>query len=116
MNITGKCRRARFALARLGTARYAGAILCGCLLVKPDMRHVETAPDIFIPRITYVPVKWDYSNLPEVCAHYLTHPEERQRIVDRAYAVVMESQTAEWFVERFEAVMMKSADRVAIRT
>ncbi len=92
------------------------AILCGCLLVKPDMRHVETAPDIFIPRITYVPVKWDYSDLPEVCAHYLAHPEERQRIVDRAYAVVMESQTAEWFVERFEAVMMKSADRVAIRT
>lgn len=76
------------------------AILCGCLLVKPSMEHVETAPHIFQAGETYVPVKWDYSDLPEVCARYLASPEERQRIVDNAYAKLMETQTARWFIDR----------------
>lgn len=81
------------------------AILCGCLLVKPDMGHVETAPDIFIPGVTYVPVRWDYADLPEVCARYLADSEGRRRIVERAYATLMESQTADWFIDRLRGVL-----------
>jgi hypothetical protein len=64
------------------------AILCGCLLVKPDMGHVETNPDIFLPHQTYLPVKWDFSDLEEKCSFYLEHEIERQRIVDQAYHVL----------------------------
>jgi hypothetical protein len=32
------------------------AVLCGCLLVKQDMSHMQTLPDTFVPYETYVPV------------------------------------------------------------
>ena len=64
------------------------AVLWGCLLVKPDMSHIRTKPDIFIPNETYVPVKWDLSDLAEKCTYYLEHPEERSRITDNAYRVL----------------------------
>jgi hypothetical protein len=81
------------------------AILCGCLLVKPDMGHVETAPDVFVPGVTYAPVRWDYADLPEVCERYLADVDARQRIVAQARAVLMESLTAAWFVERLRGVL-----------
>jgi hypothetical protein len=64
------------------------AILCDCLLVKPDMGHVETCPDIFRPYETYVPVKWDLSDLAETCTWYLEHEEARHRIVANARATL----------------------------
>ena len=81
------------------------AILCGCLLVKPDMSHAETAPDIFVPGVTYAPVRWDYADLADVCARYLADTEARQRIVERAYAVLTESLTAGWFIDRLRGVL-----------
>lgn len=61
------------------------AVLCGCLLVKPEMSHVETNPDIFMPYKTYVPVRWDFSDLEETCRYYLEHDDARQRIADHAF-------------------------------
>ena len=64
------------------------AVLCGCLLIKPDMSHVETSPDIFRAYETYVPVKWDYWDLEEKCRHYLTDKVTRERIVAQAFKVL----------------------------
>jgi hypothetical protein len=61
------------------------AILCRCLLIKPDMSHVETNPDIFKPYETYVPVKWDFSDLEEKCKYFLENKSEREAIVARAF-------------------------------
>jgi hypothetical protein len=66
------------------------AILCGCLVIKPDMSHVETNPDIFKPYQTYVPVQWDFSDLEEKCSYYLEHDDERRRIAERAFIVLDE--------------------------
>lgn len=60
-------------------------VLCGALLIKPDMSHVATAPNIFVANETYVPVKWDFSDLEATVAHYLDHEDERRRIVENAY-------------------------------
>ena len=87
------------------------AILLGCLLVKPYMGHVETAPDIFIPEVTYVPVKWDFSDLPQVCTHYLADSVARSRIVKQAFTAVMESQRPDWFIGRVRALLQKAAIR-----
>jgi hypothetical protein len=62
------------------------AIRAGSLLVKPDMSHLETWPDIYIAGETYVPVAWDGSNLEEVIGHYLAHPAERARIAANAFS------------------------------
>ena len=42
------------------------AILAGAVLVKPDMGHLETLPDLYDPGVTYLPVRWDFADLKEV--------------------------------------------------
>jgi hypothetical protein len=66
------------------------AVVCRCLLIKPNMSHVETNPDIFQPYQTYVPVEWDFSDLEEKCRYYLRNECERKRIVTEAYRVLDE--------------------------
>jgi len=75
------------------------AILCRCLLLKPDMSHLETNPDIFRPHETYVPVLWDFSDLGEKCAYYLAHEEKRQRIAAKALSVLEEFYKNDGFIK-----------------
>ena len=81
------------------------AILCGCLLIKPDMSHVTTAPDLFVPGETYLPVAWDYSDLEEVVAPYLADESARRRIADTARQRLREALSEDWFIARFQKVM-----------
>lgn len=81
------------------------AILCGCLLVKPDMRHLRTAPDIFLPDDCFVPVKWDYSDLEEVCARYLSNEPLRRKVADNALRQLHEALEAPYFVKRFAEML-----------
>ena len=39
--------------------------MSGCVLIKPDMSHLETWPDFYIPNLTYIPFKWDLSDFRE---------------------------------------------------
>jgi hypothetical protein len=67
------------------------AVMCGSLLLKPDTSHVLTTPDIFVgqgDKQTYVPLRWDFADLEEKVHHYLARPDERERIVRNAYAVL----------------------------
>jgi hypothetical protein len=41
------------------------SVLNGAVLIKPDMSHLETWPDLFRENETYVPVQWDGSDLVE---------------------------------------------------
>ena len=85
-------RRARICVSPFGYGeicrRDFEAVLCGALLVKPDMDHVATEPDIFVAGETYVPVRWDYADLREKCEHYLSHEQERRRMAEAAVAAV----------------------------
>jgi hypothetical protein len=47
------------------------AVCSGCVLLKPDMSHVRTSPDIYQAHVTYVPLRWDLSDLEEVCRRCL---------------------------------------------
>lgn len=38
----------------------------GATLLKPSMEHCITYPDVYIPNETYVPIKWDFSNMDSV--------------------------------------------------
>lgn len=59
-------------------------IACGALLMKPDMDHLQTHPNLYRPFETYVPVKWDLSDLEEKTRYYLAHPSEARQIAAHA--------------------------------
>lgn len=37
--------------------------MVGSILIKPDMSHLETIPNVYVSQMTYSSVKWDFSNL-----------------------------------------------------
>lgn len=83
-------------------------ILMGSLLIKPDMSHVRTEPDIFIPGETYVPVRWDYSDLAETCASYLRDDKERNRITAQAYHSLSRYYSSFAFLKCFSRILLEA--------
>jgi len=75
------------------------------LLIKPCMEHIDTHPDILRPYETYVPVKWDLSDLKEKCEYYLSHDEERERITENAYQAFTNYYSQNGFVDKMEEVL-----------
>ncbi len=61
------------------------AFAYGAVLIKPDMSHLETSPDIYVPGVTYLPVNWDFSNLQEVVDMALASPDLCRSIAQEAY-------------------------------
>ena len=61
------------------------AILAGAVLLKPDMSHIKTWPDVYIPHETYVPLAWDGNDLLEKTEYYLSDEKERKRIAVNAF-------------------------------
>ncbi|MGP0070282.1 MAG: glycosyltransferase [Isosphaeraceae bacterium] len=108
-------RRSRICVSPFGHGeicfRDFEAVLRGCLLVKPDMGHLETRPDIYIPGETYVPVRWDFADLAEKCRYYLDHEDERARIAARAACVLREFYDKNTFVDSFGQLL----DRLGLR-
>jgi len=79
------------------------AVRSGALLLKPDMSHLETWPDIFVPFETYVPFNWDADDLIEKALYYLENEKERERIALNA-AFLYRSQLDELTI-RFNTIL-----------
>jgi hypothetical protein len=96
-------RRSRICVSPFGYGeicwRDFEAVLCGCLLVKPDMSHIRTEPDIYVPYETYIPVKWDFSDLAAVCERCLSDQSEIDRITKGAYEVLANYYREERFID-----------------
>lgn len=77
------------------------AFMTGAVLIKPDMRHLETRPDLFEPWVTYVPVKWDFSDLAEVICGLAQDSEQLTKISNAAYdkivSFINSKQFTNWF-------------------
>lgn len=63
-------RSAKLAVSPFGwgepSYRDYDVIISGAALVKPDMSHLETWPALYVAGETYLPFKWDCSDLAEV--------------------------------------------------
>ena len=81
------------------------AVMCGSLLLKPDMSHVETEPDIFRAAETYVPLRWDFSDLEQQVRYYLAHPYEAARITDNAFRVLQRYFHEQRFLEHARVIV-----------
>jgi spore maturation protein CgeB len=81
-------------------------IICGSTLVKPDMNHMETWPELFKPDETFVAHKWDLSDFEEVISKVLNHDDWRQEIALRAqnaYRGAVSEKGMDHFAERLIA-------------
>ncbi len=79
------------------------AVLSGALLLKPDMSHLETWPDIFIDGETYVGFSWDAEDLIEKTNEILDNESMRKYIAQNAYNVYHEQ--LDKLNERFETIL-----------
>ena len=68
-----------FGWGELGARDYE-AFIFGAALVKPDMAHMETWPNLFVRGETYQPIDWDFSNLQAVLDNLLANNAARRRI------------------------------------
>jgi hypothetical protein len=61
------------------------AIAAGAVLLKPDMSHLSTAPDLFRNDETYVACRWDFSDVAEMVRDLIDNEERRKRIATAAW-------------------------------
>lgn len=64
------------------------SIAAGAVLLKQDMGHIQTAPDIFVPWETYVPLRWDLSDFEDSVRRLAEDAALRERIADQAFGVL----------------------------
>lgn len=64
------------------------AFLAGAVMVKPDMSHLDTLPELYEAGETYVPVAWDFSDLDTVVARIQADADLRHHIATTAWARV----------------------------
>ncbi|MEM9433533.1 MAG: glycosyltransferase family 1 protein [Pseudomonadota bacterium] len=65
-------------------------ILSGAVLVKPNMDHLESLPDLYRSDETYLPVRWDFEDLEPVI-HRLLHDEDLCRYLsENAFRAVQD--------------------------
>lgn len=74
------------------------AIMCGAVLLKQDMSHLRTLPELFEPYVTYFPVQWDFSDLEHVTKEALSNESLRQKVASEAYCRVADYLRKERFV------------------
>lgn len=102
-------RRSKFCFSPFGYGelcwRDIEAILCGSLLVKPDMSHLRMEPDIYLPGETYAPVKWDFSDLVEILENWRNDEEKRASTARRAFDLIADYLRENHFVDQMSFLM-----------
>ena len=69
---------------------FEAAIFRSCL-IKPDMSHVETWPDIYRPHQSYIPVNWDASDVIETAKELLQDHLRARRIAENAFDILSDA-------------------------
>ncbi|MET3827229.1 hypothetical protein ABIC16_002922 [Sphingomonas sp. PvP055] len=67
------------------------AYAVGAVLLKPDMSHLDVMGDVFRPWETYIPVKWDLSDLDAVIKEALSDTARLEAIADNAYRSIQDT-------------------------
>jgi len=86
--------------------------ICGALLVKPDMSHMQTFPDFFQDGHTIISHSWDTENIADtvqsICLNYDRHVEiaKSGQALYRKYVATEEGY--ELFCDHFEKMLQES--------
>jgi hypothetical protein len=84
------------------------AFIHGCILVKPDMEHIETFPNVFIKNETYIPTKWDLTDLKDILLEIDKDYSNYHNIAQKGQEVFKEYYTNfDIFYEHFNSILNK---------
>ncbi len=83
-------------------------VLRGVGLMKPDMSHLETDPDIYVPWKTYFPFAWTGEDVVEVCEKVLREPELIVSSIEATNRVLDDWAHGGGFFRRFDAIMERA--------
>jgi len=83
------------------------AMFFGALLIKPSVEHIDTEPNLLVPNQTYVPVKWDMSDLKEKVEFYLGNETERERITRQAKQAISDYYSTKQFLDKIEEILVR---------
>jgi len=76
------------------------------VLIKPDMDHLETWPDVYRKNETYVSIKWDISDLEEKLSEVVTHYMQYKSIVRNAQRIYKNAlNNGIDFIKHFEKIV-----------
>ena len=75
------------------------AILAGCVVLKQDMSHLVTKPDLYQSTETYLPLSWDYTDIDEVVHQILKDENKRLRIAENAFRQIKRYLSKGQFIE-----------------
>ena len=102
-------RRAKVCISPLGLGeicwRDFEAIANGALLLKPNMEHITTWPNIYQPLQTYVPIRWDWADLDEMLGKIFHDYKQWDTVRRNAYGVLQKAWSNKVFANRFNNVM-----------
>lgn len=86
------------------------AIINGCVLIKPDMSHILTWPDIYKKNETYVSIEWDLSDLEEKLYGVINHYQQYKEMVINSQDLYNKSiSDSRKFIKRFKKIIRKAS-------
>ena len=95
-----------FGWGELGVRDYE-AFIFGAALVKPDMAHMETWPNLFVRGETYQPIDWGFDDLPAVLDDLLANDAGRRRLTANGQQAYRDSispagmeRFCDWFIRQ----------------
>lgn len=107
-------RNSRLSVSPYGVGEFCyrdyESIACGATLVKPDMSHMSTWPNFYQEDKTYVPHKWDLSDLSEKIENLIGNPDQCRQIAENAqdlYKKVISQEGMAEFIGRLKTYLEK---------
>lgn len=85
------------------------AMYAGCVVIKPDCSHCETWPETYLNDRTYIPCRWDYSDLQEKVDYVLNNWDSFREMRVSNRDMLLEARTQ--FALRYANIIQKRFHR-----
>ncbi len=89
------------------------AVHAGATLLKPDMSHIETFPDVFVPHRTYMPLRWDFADLGDAVETLLSRPALQRELAANAYETLHDYARDARFLDHLDRLFAPDVHAVA---
>lgn len=83
------------------------AIMTGAVLLKPNMDHLDTTPNLYRAGETYLAVKWDFSDLEYVVQSALSDPDLLKQVAQNAFQIARDYLVNEVFADECASMFRK---------